>query len=393
MNGKSKKHPSGIIVLSHSVSSAIDHHRSREFAKRMEFFAEHYGFVHIISLNPSSNGKTVRASKTHDIYITSLKLNSLRDQIQLSHFLQRTPIAFVDTESDMFHNLFALILSRTRPVLFFQGLVIDQFLLSLNSSKTGRVVRPILRVFASIFERISLQIPREIICVSKGILNHTSNIIGASKKTRVHYLPHSLNDISDLSLLDIPKRIEDAARKGTAIISYLGRLEKSKRVDVAVKTVSVLLEKGHSVVLVIMGTGAEKSNLSRLAQKLGIASRIIFTGHLDRESALSVLAKSRAMIFPSESEGFSWAVIESLAMGCPVVSHKYRTSLDDGLDRAVVLIDSLDPNTFSNEVERILIDDNHHISLVESGLRFSKPFTSITQKDRFSRISHIIDSQ
>ena len=392
MNGKSTGSLSGIVLLSHSINERIDEHRSREFAERVKFFAEHYGHVHIVSLNSSDGEKTCRASDTHKIYVTRLKTNSLRDQIRLYYILKKASVTFVDTESDIFHGLIALMLSRTRPILFFQGMVIDQFLFSTISSKVGRLVRPILRYLALFLEHISLRIPRDIICVSKGLMRHVSKVIGSSKNTRIHYLPHSLYFVTKFSTLKAPDRVTNAINRGSIILSYLGRLAKSKRVHVALKTTAVLLERAHPVVLVVMGTGSEKRHLFKLTKELGISENVIFTGHIDRELALSILALSRTMIFPSESEGFSWSVIESLAMGCPVVAYQYRTSKDDDLDQAVVLVNSFDPAVFSDEVEQILVNNDLYKTLVEKGLKFSKPYISITQSERFSRITEIIDS-
>ena len=385
----SKSH--SIIVISHSVSEVLDQHRSREFKERMEFFAEHYGLVRIISLNASSDRNTHRISNTHEIYITPLRMKSLQDQIRLFYILRNNSTVFVDSESDMFNTLLALLFSRTRPVLLFQGLVIDQFLFSLQEAKLSKVFRSIIGFLTMIFEKVSLRIPRDIICVSKGILNHAWKLLGSSSKSKLHYLPHSLSYTNQVRDSELPAAITEAINQDVTILSYLGRLAKSKRVDIALKSFAILIESGHSAKLALVGDGPEKEYLIQLTHDLGISEHVIFTGHVSQEIALSILTNSKVMIFPSESEGFSWSVVESLAMGCPVVAYKYATSIDDGLNQAVVLVDSFNPSCFSDEVEKILVDDGLHKSLVEKGKLFSKSFIAQTPRMRFTSIVDIID--
>ena len=66
--------------------------------------------------------------------------------------------------------------------------------------------------------------------------------------------------------------------------------------------------------VVIVGDGAERSVLARLAQELTIP--VIFKGFLERESVSAIYAESHLIILPSNTEGFPKVIAEAAAYGC-----------------------------------------------------------------------------
>ena len=72
--------------------------------------------------------------------------------------------------------------------------------------------------------------------------------------------------------------------------------------------------------LIIVGSGPERERLHIQAEQLGIASRVRFTGMLDREAIASLMNESNAFVLPSRGETFGVAYIEAMAMGLPVIA-------------------------------------------------------------------------
>jgi len=71
--------------------------------------------------------------------------------------------------------------------------------------------------------------------------------------------------------------------------------------------------------LKIIGDGPLASDLQRLAEDLGVARRVTFTGSLPREEAVQALASARCLVHPSSREGSPWVVGEAAACGVPAV--------------------------------------------------------------------------
>jgi len=69
--------------------------------------------------------------------------------------------------------------------------------------------------------------------------------------------------------------------------------------------------------LTILGEGAERPRLERLAARLGITDRLALPGH---GAAAPVLAAADVFVLPSDFEGVPAVVIEALAAGLPVVA-------------------------------------------------------------------------
>lgn len=73
--------------------------------------------------------------------------------------------------------------------------------------------------------------------------------------------------------------------------------------------------------LVIAGNDEEgyTPKLVALAQSLGLAERVLFTGPVSDEHKWALYEQAQVFLLPSYSENFGIVVAEAMAMGCPVV--------------------------------------------------------------------------
>jgi glycosyltransferase involved in cell wall biosynthesis len=103
------------------------------------------------------------------------------------------------------------------------------------------------------------------------------------------------------------------------LLIFAGRLGQEKNVYFLLDSFKKVLEQVPAAFLLIAGDGPEKQNLMEKAQELGIFSRIKFAGYVDHKLLFTAFAASRVMMFPSKTETQGLTVIESMAMGTPVV--------------------------------------------------------------------------
>jgi glycosyltransferase involved in cell wall biosynthesis len=99
---------------------------------------------------------------------------------------------------------------------------------------------------------------------------------------------------------------------------FLGRLDDEKRIHILLQAVAQLSEFPH-VVVELVGDGGERANLQRLAQDLGIADRVIFTGHITDQELPGAYERATAFVMPSIAELQSIATMEAMASGRPVI--------------------------------------------------------------------------
>jgi glycosyltransferase involved in cell wall biosynthesis len=105
---------------------------------------------------------------------------------------------------------------------------------------------------------------------------------------------------------------------GGAVV--IARLTPQKRVALAIETVAFLASCGHDLPLTIVGNGPERGALERLADRLGVAAFVSFTGAVASAEVPSYLERADLMIFPAQGEGFGLVAAEALMAGVPVVA-------------------------------------------------------------------------
>ncbi len=104
-------------------------------------------------------------------------------------------------------------------------------------------------------------------------------------------------------------------------VLFLSRLDPKKNVEGLLRALNLLPAEFGDLALVVCGDGAVdySAELRRLADTLGIADRVVWTGRLEGEAKSAALAAADLFLLPSFSENFGIAAVEALAAGLPCV--------------------------------------------------------------------------
>lgn len=109
------------------------------------------------------------------------------------------------------------------------------------------------------------------------------------------------------------------------VVLAVGRLEPQKGLDQLLRAVPIVLRDHPDLVLLIAGKdGRSGTSLRSMAQALDCDIR--FLGH--RDDVPGLLAAADVLCFPSEREGLGGVLIESLAVGCPIVATSIPTTVE-----------------------------------------------------------------
>lgn len=191
-----------------------------------------------------------------------------------------------------------------------------------------------------------------VVCVSSRVADQQAELYPSSRTRVVHPgidpAPGMTRERAR-ALLGVPP--------GGPLVGVVGRVEPWKGQDVAVRMLALL--RVPDVRLVLIGQRRSptwpdfEDVVTTLARDLGVADRVLFTGHLDRASA--TLAGLDVLVSSSREEGFGLALVEAMAAGAPVVATRCggpEDIVDDG--RTGLLVAPEDQHALAAAVERLL---------------------------------------
>jgi glycosyltransferase involved in cell wall biosynthesis len=104
---------------------------------------------------------------------------------------------------------------------------------------------------------------------------------------------------------------------GRPYVLFLGRLNWKKGVERLLGAMARVPDAD----LVVAGHDEDgyRATLEDVAARVGVASRVTFTGAVHGADKAALLAQAQLLVLPSYSENFGNVVVEAMAAGCPVI--------------------------------------------------------------------------
>jgi glycosyltransferase involved in cell wall biosynthesis len=161
-------------------------------------------------------------------------------------------------------------------------------------------------------KRIVYKAVTYIIPVSQAARDDAERVYGIPKsKCQIFY--NSLADPNEAFVLSETNRLNDK-------LICVGRLNTSKGQDILIKVIAVLKHTLPGLQVEFIGSGIAKDGYAQLAADLGISDKCVFAGSATRAQILSEMKSAAATVVPSRSDNCPLVVIESLAVGTPVIA-------------------------------------------------------------------------
>ena len=108
------------------------------------------------------------------------------------------------------------------------------------------------------------------------------------------------------------------AVEGGRLVLLVSRLAREKNIELAIRALAMIREP--QVRLVLAGDGPERPALEEASRSAGVAERVVFLGHVPRESLPDLYASCDAFVFPSVTETQGLVLAEAFGAGLPVVA-------------------------------------------------------------------------
>jgi glycosyltransferase involved in cell wall biosynthesis len=102
-------------------------------------------------------------------------------------------------------------------------------------------------------------------------------------------------------------------------IAYVGRLDREKNLDVLVRALHPVRRRVADAQLMLVGTGEQRRRLEALADRLGVADAVVFTGFVEDDDLPAAYAAADVFVNPGTAELQSLVTLEAMASGLPVL--------------------------------------------------------------------------
>jgi teichuronic acid biosynthesis glycosyltransferase TuaC len=143
-------------------------------------------------------------------------------------------------------------------------------------------------------------------------------------------------------------------------ILFAGAVRHVKGVDVLLRALRLLRDRGRELGLVLVGEALFESyrrcleDLRRLAAELGLAGCVEFVGGKPAAELAGYMQRSALLVLPSRQESLGMVLAEALACGTPVVATRCGGPLDIVHEGVGVLVEPESPQALAEGIERVL---------------------------------------
>lgn len=139
--------------------------------------------------------------------------------------------------------------------------------------------------------------------------------------------------------------------------------------ETAIRAFATVRRKYPDATLTLAGSGPSAASLRALAESLGVAGGVIFSGRLDRFAMAQAYRKADIALNPSLVDNMPNSVLEALASGVPVVSTRVGGVpfiVDD--EQTALLVPPKSPDAMAEAILRLMDDAALSEKLVDNGL-------------------------
>ncbi len=151
-----------------------------------------------------------------------------------------------------------------------------------------------------------------------------------------------------------PEAVRQSLGLRGPVVCNVSRLYPWKHVDALVRMVPRF---ENAAALLVVGGGPELPRLERLAQEVGVADRVVFTGDVPHDRVATYLRASQVCVLNTQYEGLSHTLVEARHVGTPIVTTDIggnREILRHG--HSALLVPFGDDDAFVQAVNRVLND-------------------------------------
>jgi len=205
-----------------------------------------------------------------------------------------------------------------------------------------------------------------IIPVSETLAGVLANSYGRNLEGKMRVLPNDIPS-ADLSHADARCRVMELVGRDCCVLATAGRITANKNVGLIIRALAQA--SNVDTCLLVVGDGPMLPALRRLAAKLGVENRVIFTGW--RDDSPSLVAGADLFVLASFTEGMSNALLDAMGAGVPAIlsripQHAELIGEDDAM------FDSEEESELPRRIRMFAAEPEYKRRLADASLRESE---------------------
>lgn len=160
-------------------------------------------------------------------------------------------------------------------------------------------------------------LPKRVLACSEAVRRHLIDAGADEKKVFVQYPPVATAGFRDAAGTRDRIRKELHLDDAFPVLACVAGFRPEKRQEDLVRAMAAICCVFPAARLLLVGSGPTYEELRTLADSLGLADSVLFTG--EREDVPSLLGAADIFVLPSSLEPFGMSPVEAMAAGVPVV--------------------------------------------------------------------------
>jgi glycosyltransferase involved in cell wall biosynthesis len=181
---------------------------------------------------------------------------------------------------------------------------------------------------------------------------------------------------------------------GQPVLVHVGRIAHEKNIEFLFRMFAIVVRSKPGAVFVVAGEGPALASCKAHVRSLGLAEHVRFVGYLSRErELLDCYRAGDLFVFSSRTETQGLVLLESMALGVPVVSTAHMGTADIVKPQRGAHLSPDDENEFANIVVRLLDDAPRRAAMSVEARAYAATWSASAMADRLAGLYSAVVGQ
>lgn len=173
------------------------------------------------------------------------------------------------------------------------------------------------------------------------------------------------------------KKTRDNETLSLLTVARINHEDRYKGHDIVIKSIPGIIKKYSQLCYDVVGDGDNKSEIEKLAIRMGIDKIVNFHGLVSEKELLDIYSKASIFIMPSRKEGFGFVFLEAMANKLPIIAGNQDATPEVVVDRENgLLVNPTSENEITQAMDQLLGDAQLRMRMGEKGVnRVKKHFS------------------